>query len=160
MSRSNKVSLSRDIDQKLNDILISSKSEFDANFPKYLLWEQQRKQCQLKSKKSMRQYPLMIRWCLRIYVKSPCQQLVRFVCFVTIYQYSSLLGCSFGLDKFIYINEYLIYVWTVLYISVFSGQATFSCISDIQVKLACNRKYSSQGTLQFNLVTTAKVLFC
>ena len=54
MSRSNKVSLSRDIDQKLNDILISSKSEFDANFPKYLLWEQQRKQCQLKSKKSMR----------------------------------------------------------------------------------------------------------
>ena len=69
--RSNKVSLSRDIDQKLNDILMSSKSGFDPISPKHLLWEQQRKQCQLKSKKSMRWHPLMIRWCLSIYLKSP-----------------------------------------------------------------------------------------
>ena len=69
--RSNKVSLSRDIDEKLNDILMSSKSGFDPNSPKHLFWEQQRKQCQLKSKKSMRWHPLMIRWCLSIYLKSP-----------------------------------------------------------------------------------------
>ena len=49
MFRSNKVSLSGDIDEKLNDILISSKSGFD---PNSLPWEQERKQCQLKSKKS------------------------------------------------------------------------------------------------------------
>ena len=49
MFRSNKVSLSGDIDEKLNDILISSKSGFDANS---LPWEQEKKQCQLKSKKS------------------------------------------------------------------------------------------------------------
>ena len=49
MFRSNKVSLSGDIDEKLNDILISSKSGFDRNS---LPWEQERKQCQLKSKKS------------------------------------------------------------------------------------------------------------
>ena len=43
--RNSKVSSSWDIDEKLNDVLISSKSGFDPNSPKHLLWEQQRKQC-------------------------------------------------------------------------------------------------------------------
>ena len=51
--RNNKVSLSGDIDEKLNDVLMSSKLGFDPNYPKHLLWEQHRKQCQLKSRKSM-----------------------------------------------------------------------------------------------------------
>ena len=38
--RSNKVSLSGNIDEKLNDILMSSKSGFDPNSPKYLLSEE------------------------------------------------------------------------------------------------------------------------
>ena len=41
--RSNKVSLSGDIDEKLNDILMPSKSGFDPKSPKHLLWEQQKK---------------------------------------------------------------------------------------------------------------------
>ena len=71
MFRNNKVSLSVDIDENINCILISSKSGFDPNFPKHLLWEQQRKQCQLKSKKSMRWHPLMIKWWFSIHLKSP-----------------------------------------------------------------------------------------
>ena len=39
--RSNKVSLSGDVDAKLYDILILSKSGFDPNSPKHLLREQQ-----------------------------------------------------------------------------------------------------------------------
>ena len=42
---------------------------------------------------------------------------------------------------------------------MFSGQAKFSCISGIKVKVPCNTKCPSQCTLQFNLVKTAKVLF-
>ena len=123
MFRSNKVSLSVDIDENINCILISSKSGFDPNFPKHLLWEQQRKQCQLKSKKSMRWHPLMIKWWFSIHLKSPGQQLVCFFWFVTIY--SSLLACSFGLDKFIYINEY---VSDFLCLCVL-WKSKFSCIS-------------------------------
>uniref|UniRef100_A0A7M5VE59 Uncharacterized protein n=1 Tax=Clytia hemisphaerica TaxID=252671 RepID=A0A7M5VE59_9CNID len=44
-------------------------------FPKdsvmYLLWEQQRKACRLSKMKSMRWHPIIIRWCLGIYLKSP-----------------------------------------------------------------------------------------
>ena len=43
--RNNKVSLSGDIDETLNDALMSSKSGFHRNSPKHLLWEQQRKEC-------------------------------------------------------------------------------------------------------------------
>ena len=52
--RSNKASLSRDVDENLNYILMSSKSGFDPNSQKHLLWKQQRKQSQMKSNKSMR----------------------------------------------------------------------------------------------------------
>ena len=46
-------------------------SHFDENFPKYLLLEQQKKMNKLKKASSMKRHPVMIRWRLSSYLKSP-----------------------------------------------------------------------------------------
>ena len=46
-------------------------SHFDENFPKYLLWEQQKKMNKFKKASSMKRHPVMIRWRLSSYLKSP-----------------------------------------------------------------------------------------
>ena len=46
-------------------------SPFEADSAQHLLWEQQRLQNSLSNKKGMRWHPLIIRWCLSIYLKSP-----------------------------------------------------------------------------------------
>ena len=44
---------------------------FAKDSPQFLLWEQQKLQSSLKSSKTMSWDPLIIRWCLSIYLKSP-----------------------------------------------------------------------------------------
>ena len=41
------------------------------DFPQYLPWEQQQKQASYSDSKSMKWDPVMIRWCISIYLKSP-----------------------------------------------------------------------------------------
>ena len=48
-------------------------SIFDENSAQYMLWEEQQKQASYKTLKSMRWHPVFIRWCLTIYLKSPCK---------------------------------------------------------------------------------------
>ena len=60
--------------EKIQDILgkVLEKEPvgFDENAPKFLLWEQQRKINLLKSISAMKWHPVIIRWCLSIYLKS------------------------------------------------------------------------------------------
>ena len=44
---------------------------FDTESVQYLLWSQQKKQASMKDPRSMKWHPLMIRWCIAIYLKSP-----------------------------------------------------------------------------------------
>lgn len=44
---------------------------FPEDTPQRLLWEQQKKQASLKDKRGMRWHPLIIRWCISLYLKSP-----------------------------------------------------------------------------------------
>lgn len=44
---------------------------FAEDTPQRLLWEQQKKQALLKDKRGMRWHPLIIRWCISLYLKSP-----------------------------------------------------------------------------------------
>ena len=46
-------------------------SDFHKNSPKYSLWEKQKKISKLKKASSMKWHPVMIRWCLSVYLKSP-----------------------------------------------------------------------------------------
>ena len=54
-------------------IIVVNKNEsgFPPDSPKHLLWEQQKKLYQLKKKTSMWWHPVMIQWCVSIYLKSP-----------------------------------------------------------------------------------------
>ena len=47
------------------------KIDFPHDSPQYLLWEQQQKQASYSDSKRMKWYPVMIRWCISIYLKSP-----------------------------------------------------------------------------------------
>ena len=47
------------------------KTDFPHDSPQYLLWEQQQKQASYSDSKSMKWHPVMIRWCISIYLKSP-----------------------------------------------------------------------------------------
>ena len=49
----------------------SEVSPFPRDSPMSLLWEVQAKAAKLKSTKSMRWHPVMIRWCISLYLKSP-----------------------------------------------------------------------------------------
>ena len=46
-------------------------SEFDEGSPQWLLWQQQREQAAKCNSSSMRWHPLIIRWCLSVYLTSP-----------------------------------------------------------------------------------------
>ena len=71
MSKQESVSLGEEINDIISNVARTNSPGFDENSPKYLLWEQQKKMSNLKSKTSMRWHPVMIRWCLSIYLKSP-----------------------------------------------------------------------------------------
>ena len=55
----------------LNEVTIKENCSFDSDSPQYLLWEEQKRYAALKNKKNMQWHPVMIRWCLSIYLKSP-----------------------------------------------------------------------------------------
>lgn len=55
----------------LNEVLTKESCPFGEDTPQSLLWEEQKKMASLKCKNQMRWHPLMIRWCLSIYLKSP-----------------------------------------------------------------------------------------
>ena len=69
------VSESVEINSETSDVIVSvvnkNESGFPPDSPKHLLWEQQKKLYELKKTSSMRWHPIMIRWCLSIYLKSP-----------------------------------------------------------------------------------------
>ena len=44
---------------------------FTEDSPQALLWQQQKIQAGLKDRRSMKWYPLIIRWCISLYLKSP-----------------------------------------------------------------------------------------
>ena len=55
----------------LGKVLEKEPVGFDENSPKFLLWEEQRKINLLKNKSAMKWHPVMVRWCLSTYLKSP-----------------------------------------------------------------------------------------
>ena len=69
------VSESVEINSETGDVIISvvnkNESGSPPDSPKHLLWEQQNKLCQLKKKILMQWHPVIISWCLSIYLKSP-----------------------------------------------------------------------------------------
>ena len=65
------IALHKESDMLLEEVISKSDKCFDEDSPQYLLWEQQRKQLGLKRKSSMKWHPVVIRWCLAIYLKSP-----------------------------------------------------------------------------------------
>eukprot|EP00111_Clytia_hemisphaerica_P004585 TCONS_00013167-protein len=52
-------------------VLDKEKPEFPEGTPQWLLWQEQQKMSKLKNSRSMRWHPLIVRWCLSIYHKSP-----------------------------------------------------------------------------------------
>ena len=65
------IALDKESDMLLEEVISKSDKCFDEDSPQYLLWEQQRKQLGIKRKSSMKWHPVVIRWCLAIYLKSP-----------------------------------------------------------------------------------------
>ena len=65
------IALDKESDMLLEEVISRSDKHFYEDSPQYLLWEQQRKQLGLKRKLSMKWYPLVIRWCVAVYLKSP-----------------------------------------------------------------------------------------
>ncbi|XP_066910451.1 uncharacterized protein [Clytia hemisphaerica] len=53
-----------------NNVVSTNDSPFDKDSPIHLLWEQQKKQVSLENKRTMRWHPVMLRWCISIYLKS------------------------------------------------------------------------------------------
>ena len=45
--------------------------EFKSDSPQYLLLQQQKKQLTFRNSKSMKWHPVMLRWCISIFLKSP-----------------------------------------------------------------------------------------
>ena len=54
-----------------SEVISNTTCNFDPESAQYLLWEEQKKQAALSNKKSMRWHPVMIRWCISIFLKSP-----------------------------------------------------------------------------------------
>ena len=65
------IALDKKSDMLLEEVISKSDKHFDEDSPQYLLWKQQRKQLGIKRKSSMKWHPVIIRWCLAIYLKSP-----------------------------------------------------------------------------------------
>ena len=64
------VIVSTDQHTLFNEIIKNNVPNFEENTPQWLLWQQQAEQA-TKHKTSMRWHPLIIRWCLSIYLASP-----------------------------------------------------------------------------------------
>ena len=77
LKRIDKLAVSESVERnsETSNVIISvvnkNESGFPPDSPKHLLWEQQKKLYQLKKKASMRWHPVMTRWYLSIYLKSP-----------------------------------------------------------------------------------------
>ena len=89
---------------------------FEEDSPQHLLWEEQKKQAQLKDPRQMRWHPLMIRWCLSIYLKSPgtyqhirSTPFMQLPCVKTLNSYINFTdpGCGFNPDIFARLVEEL-----------------------------------------------------
>lgn len=63
------------LDEAVHNIVSSVSSGEESKFEKdsvmHLLWQQQQKANSMTNKRSMRWHPVIIRWCLSIYLKSP-----------------------------------------------------------------------------------------
>nr|XP_047125903.1 uncharacterized protein LOC101241084 isoform X2 [Hydra vulgaris] len=80
---------------------------FSESSPQYLLWEQQKIQVSRKDKRSMKWHPVLIRWCLSIYLKSPetykhltKSEFMYLPCKNTLLKYINFTdpGCGFNAD--------------------------------------------------------------
>ena len=67
---SEEVAVTSEQDSIIKEIIEKEKPELDENTPLHLLWQQQKERSS-KSAKAMRWHPLIIRWCLSIYMTSP-----------------------------------------------------------------------------------------
>ena len=65
------VALPDDWKEVVPTIFEQTDAGFMPDTPKGILWEQQRKYASLKDKRGMRWHPLIIRWAISIYLKSP-----------------------------------------------------------------------------------------
>ena len=84
--------------EKIQDILTKVLEKepvgFDENSQKFLVWEQQRKINLLMNESAMKWHPVMIRWFLSIYLKSPgniffFSVTVHFIFCISIYAYGA-----------------------------------------------------------------------
>lgn len=71
MTESKDLEVNKEIEDIVADVALKETPPFDTDSPKYLLWQQQKKMNDCKKKTSMRWHPLMVRWCLSIYLRSP-----------------------------------------------------------------------------------------
>ena len=65
------IKLENETQKIVTEVLEKNDSGFDENSTQNLLWEQQKKINNLKKKSSMRWHPVIVRWCLSIYLRSP-----------------------------------------------------------------------------------------
>ena len=91
----------------LHQTMTRESPEFDESSPQFLLWQQQKHQLSLTDNRSMTWHPLVIRWCLSIYLKSPgTYQHIRQTKFLSLPCKNTLLnyvnftdpGCGFNKD--------------------------------------------------------------
>ena len=80
-------------------VIKDNKCDFDENSPKFLLWEQQKKMSKFKNPSSMKWHPVLIRWCLSIYLRSPGNQHL----FLPMYQFT--YGTYLEINIYIYITS-------------------------------------------------------
>ena len=71
MAEQESIALDKEFDMLLEEVISKRDKYFDEDSPQYMLWEQQRKQLSLKRKSSMKWHPVVIRWCLAMYLKYP-----------------------------------------------------------------------------------------
>ena len=91
----------------ISEAIEKEQCPFDPETPQYLLWEQQKYQAGLKDNRGMRWHPLIIRWCLSIYLKSPTtykhirsSPFMFLPCKNTLLKYINFTdpGCGFNVD--------------------------------------------------------------
>ena len=102
------VTVDNSVDEMLKEVICKEQSNpFEENSPQFLLWEQQKKQGQVNDNRGMRWHPLIIRWCLSLYLKSPStykqlrsNSFLMLPCKNTILKYVNFTdpGCGFNKD--------------------------------------------------------------
>ena len=65
------MALDQESDMLLEEVITKSDKQLDKDSPQYHLQEQQRQQLSLKRNSSTKWQPLVIRWFMAIYLKSP-----------------------------------------------------------------------------------------